>query len=245
MKIKFKYIAVIALCVAAASCKKDNYTPPSSTLSGHIVYKGEAIGVERDQVPYQLYQYGFGKIGPVGAFGDNDNSPTTFAQDGSYSALLFDGNYKLLIPNGQGPFMWKQTVPGVPDSLAITLKGNQTLDLEVTPYYMIRTPQMAFTPADSMVTATCKLEQIITDSVNKKGIDRVSLYINKTTFVSGGDNIAGTDLAGTAITDPNNISLSVKVPAIVPIQHYVFARIGIKISGLEDMIFSPVQKIQF
>ncbi|MEJ7676966.1 MAG: DUF3823 domain-containing protein [Segetibacter sp.] len=66
----------------------------------------------------------------------------SFAQDGSFSALLFDGDYKFIIPNGQGPFMWKQTAAGAPDSLAITLRGTQTLDVDVTPFYMIRTPQI-------------------------------------------------------------------------------------------------------
>lgn len=238
MKIKFKYIVLVSIvfCTIAVSCKKDNYTAPSSTLQGRLVYKGDSLGVERDQVPYELYQYGFGKVGAIGS---------SFAQNGTYSQLLFDGDYKLIIPNGQGPFMWKQTTSGAPDSTAISLKGNQTLDLEVTPYYMIRMPQITPAPADTSVTATFTVEKIITDTINGKNIDRVSLYINKTQFVSGGDNIAATDLSGSAITDLNNISLKVKVPAIVPTQNYVFARIGVKIAGVEDMIFSPLQKVQF
>lgn len=235
MKIKFQYIVLIAFCSSVAlSCKKDNYAAPSSTLQGRLVYNGDSIGVERDQVPFELYQYDFGKVGAIGS---------SFAQNGTYSALLFDGDYKLIIPNGQGPFIWKKTATGAPDSLAISLKGSQTLDLEVTPFYMIRTPQI--TGGGGNVSATFKLEKIVTDSVNQRGIDRVSLYVNKTQFVSGGDNIAAIDLSGSAITDPNNISLSVKVPAIVPTQNYVFARIGVKIAGVEDMVFSPLQKIQF
>jgi hypothetical protein len=233
MKIQFLYIALLSLTATVVSCKKDNYEEPSSTLKGRIVYQGEAIGVERDQVPYELYQYGFGKVGPIAA---------TFAQDGSFSALLFDGDYKFIIPNGQGPFMWKQTATGAPDSLAITLRGTQTLDVDVMPFYMIRTPQI--TGAGGKVSATFKVEKIITDA-NAKDIERVSLYINKTQFVSGGDNIGITDLGGADIVDPNNISLSVDVPAIVPTQNYVFGRIGLKISGVEDMIFSPVQRIDF
>ena len=77
------------------SCKKDNYDPPSSTLSGRLVYNGDSIGVERNQVPFELYQFGFGKVGSIA---------NTFAQDGTYSALLFDGDYKLIIPNGPGTF---------------------------------------------------------------------------------------------------------------------------------------------
>lgn len=236
MKVKFLYIFFSVLCAAAVSCKKDNYAAPSSTLSGRLLYKGDSIGVERDQVPYELYQYGFGKVGAISS---------SFAQNGAYSQLLFDGDYKLIIPNGQGPFMWKQTAAGAPDSIAISLKGNQALDLEVTPYYMIRTPQMTPTPADTSVTVTFNLEKIITDTINQKGIDRVSLYINKTQFVSGGDRVASTDLSGSAITDFNNISLKVKVPIFVVKQNYVFGRIGVKIAGVEDMIFSPIQKIQF
>ncbi len=235
MRIKLKYLLIIVFCLGAASCKKDNYKAPSSLLSGNLVYNGESIGVEQYQVPYQLYQYGFGLVGPIGS---------SFAQDGSYSALLFDGDYKFIIPNGQGPFQWKYLPSGAPDSLSITVKGNQTQDIEVTPYYMIRNPQITGTSGN--VTATFKAEQIIMGA-NAKSIERVSLYINKTQFVSGNNDqkIANADMDGASITDPNNISLSVAIPTIVPTQNYIFARVGIKIAGVEDMILSPVQKISY
>jgi hypothetical protein len=232
MKLK-GYIFFLIISAGLFSCKKDNYEAPSSTLNGRIVYKGEAIQVEYGQVPFQIYQYGFGKLGAING---------TFAPDGSYSALLFDGNYKLIIPNGQGPFLWKQTSSGAPDSLSITLKGSQTQDLEVTPYYMIRNPQIS--GAGGKVTGSFKVEKIITDA-NAKDIESVELYINKTQFVSRGDNVKMSSMAGSAIADPNNISLSVDVPSIVPTQNYVFARIGVKIAGVEDMIFSPVVKVTF
>jgi hypothetical protein len=37
----------------------------------------------------------------------------------------------------------------------------------------------------------------------------------------------------------------VSVPAISPAQAYVFARIGLKIAGVEERIFSPVKKITY
>lgn len=234
MKTKSHYILLLAFVVFVYSCGKDNYDAPSSKLSGRLVYQGDSIGVETNQVPYELYQYGFGKVGAIGE---------SFAQDGTYSQLLFNGNYKLIIPNGQGPFMWKYTSTGAPDSLSITMSGSQTLDLEVTPYYMIRNPQIS--GSGGTVTATFKAEKIITDA-NAKDIERVSLYINKTQFVSGNNDqkVANTDLAGPAITDMNNISLSVGVPGdLTPVQNYVYARIGLKIAGIEDLLYSPVVKI--
>ena len=233
MKIKLHYIILLACSAAMFSCKKDNYDAPSSTLSGKLVYKGEGFGLEKDQVPFQLYQFGFGKVGPIGA---------SFTQEGTYSAALFDGEYKLIIPNGQGPFLWKQTAAGKPDSLVINLKGSQVLDLEVTPYYMIKGTQIA--ASGGKVNATFKIEKIITD-VNAKDIGDVTLYINKTQFVSGGNNIGTAGIAGSAIADPNNISLTVTIPSITPTQNYVFARIGLKIAGVEDRIFSPLVKVQF
>ena len=86
-------------------------------------------------------------------------------------------------------------------------------------------------------------EKIITDA-NAKDIERVSLYINAGQFV-GQDNIAVVNLAGADITDPNNINLQVSVPSISPAQPFVYARVGLKIANVEDMIFTPVQKVQY
>jgi len=234
MKIKFHYI-IIALLFAATGCKKDNFDAPSVTLNGHLTYNGEHINVEYNQVPFQLFQPGFGKTGAING---------TFDQDGAYSVLLFNGNYKFTMGANQGPFMWKEVSAGKRDTLAINLTGNQTVDIEVMPFYMIR--QAAFTAATGSVKATFNIEKVITDA-NAKDIERVSLYINKTQFVSGNNdnNIAQTNLNGSAITSLNNISMTVSIPAITPTQNYVFARVGVKIAGVEDMIFTPVSKITF
>jgi hypothetical protein len=117
-----------------------------------------------------------------------------------------------------------------------------TLDLDVIPYYMIRTPK--FAAASGKVTASFKVDKIITDAT-AKDIQEVVLYINKTQFVSEGDNNGRTSISGSAITDPNNINMEVNIPAMVPAQNYIFARIGLKIAGVEDRIFSPVEKLTF
>lgn len=233
MKIRFHHICVVIVFASLFSCKKDNYDPPSSKLTGRLVYKGEAINVEHDRVPFEMYEYGFGKVGPI-----NGN----ITQDGMFSHMLFDGDYKFVVRPGQGPFLWPQA-GGKADSISINVKGSMNMDIEVNPYYMIRTPQIA--KGGTGITASFRAEKIITDSVSGKNIETAFLYINKTQFVSGADNIARTEMAGSAITNPNNITMSVAVPNISPTQDYVYARIGLKIAGVEDLIFSPLVRIVY
>jgi len=228
------YICFLVLISGFLSCtKKDNYDAPGSQLTGTLLYNGDSIHVEYDRVPYQLYQPGFGKVGAIEG---------TFDQSGILHALLFNGSYKFIIQNGQGPFVWKKNAGGNPDTLAINVNGNTNVNIDVTPFYMIRNAQV--NGSGGKINATFKLEKIIT-GVDAKDIENVTLYVNKTQFVSGSNNVANAGIDGSAITDLNNISLSVTVPAIVPTQNYVFARIGLKIAGVEDRIFSPVTKVTF
>src|SRR3954452_19694104 len=186
MKIVFKYLFVVALAATVFSCTKDNYEAPASTLSGHLLYQGDTIYLEKEQVPILVYQYGFGKVGPIGSVSTGTSVTPTFAQDGGYSLLLYNGDYKIVVPNGQGPFIWKQTASGDPDTVAVTVSGNQTLDLNVTPYYMIRNSSISASGGN--VNATFSVEKIINDA-NAKNIESVNLYVNNTQFVAGGNQL--------------------------------------------------------
>lgn len=225
---------IIALGVIGtflASCAKDNYDEPGSKLEGKLVYNGEAINVSYNDVTFQLWEPGWQKKAEINVAVD---------QDGSFSALLFNASYKLIIPSNQGPFMSKPNAESGSDTILVKLDGSKVMDIEVLPYYMIRTPQFAVSGAD--VTGTFKVEQIISGT-NAKNIERVNLYVNKTQFVDFRSNIASVELTGSSVTEGSTITLKATVPAITPTQNYVFARIGLKIAGVEDMIFSPVMKV--
>jgi hypothetical protein len=225
---------IIALGVISgflASCGYDNFDEPASKLEGKLVYKGEAINVSYNDVTFQLWEPGWQKKGEINV---------SVNQDGTYGAMLFDANYKLVIPKNQGPFMSLTNAETKSDTILVNLKGSKVMDIEVMPYYMIRTPQFAVSGRE--VTGTFKVEKIITDA-NAKNVERVNLYVNKTQFVDFRSNVASSELAGASVTAGNTITLKTTVPALTPTQNYVFARIGLKIAGVEDMIFSPVVKV--
>ncbi|GAB3942487.1 DUF3823 domain-containing protein [Spirosoma harenae] len=237
------YLALLLFILGLTGCELDNFEPPKSTFEGRLVYKGEpllmqsanvAVGNNSDfPVFLELWQK---------AYNNRSSIRIPIKQDGSFSSLLFDGEYKLIVPNGQGPFLWKRTASNTPDSLNITVQGSQTLDIEVMPYYMLRNAKMAL--SGRKISGSVSLEKVITDATNGKAVERVSLYVNKTQFVDAGNSLNKADLAGADIKDLANVSLTTgDLPALVPSQAYVFARIGLKIAGVEDMIYTPVQKI--
>ncbi len=229
---KLRLIIILGIVAGfLASCEFDNYSEPTSMLQGQIVYNGEAIGVSSRDVSFQLWEPGWQK---------NYSINVDVDQDGSYSALLFNADYKLIIPANQGPFRSKTNGESNSDTIYVNVNGSKTLDIEVEPYYMIRNPQ--FSASGKNISATFKAEQIITDA-DARNIERVNFYVNKTQFVDFRYNVANAEISGGDIADPNSISMSLTVPDLTPSQSYVFARVGIKIQGVEDMVFSPFQKI--
>ncbi|QCX37423.1 DUF3823 domain-containing protein [Aureibaculum algae] len=226
MKIRY-YIFLLAAISLTVSCAIDNYDEPQSFLTGKVVHNGEIIPVENDQVKFRLYEPGYQL--------SSGFIEVTINQDGSYSSLLFNGQYKLIFEEGEGPF---KSI----DTISIDLKGSTEMDIEVTPYYMINNSQIS--NSGSTINATCSVSQII-NGVDARDIERVTLFINKTQFVSGNgdENIAQS--SADDISDLSNLSMLVDIPSITPTQNYVFARIGVKIVDVQDMLFTPVEKISF
>lgn len=234
MEIRNRFLLLIALAFGFTSCGYDNYESPESMLQGRVVYNGEAINVATNEVTMELWEPGWQLSNRI---------DVAVAQDGSYSAALFNATYKLIFRDNQGPFQMNMDSETNSDTIVVNLNGDLIMDIEVLPYYMIRTPNI--TASANTITATANVEKIITDA-SARDVERVSLYLNKTQFVDsrGNYNFAKTDVPGSSIPDLSNVSLNVDVTNLNSPQDYVFARIGVKIQGIEHMIFSPVQKIQ-
>lgn len=229
MKAKL-YIVLFGALLLSSACELDNYDEPDAILSGNIVYNGEIIPVARNQVRYELWQSGYGAPAPI---------DVAIAQDGSYSARMFSGDYKLIFPSNEGPFKASS------DTLYFGLSGDKVMDVQVTPYNLVRNAQ--FSHSAGTVNATCSVEQIITGA-DAKAVERVTLVINRTLFVDANSGEEGSIAQADAdITDLNNLSMSVAIPdnAKKPDQNYIFARIGVKMVGVEDMIYTQVEKIAF
>ncbi|GAB3659600.1 DUF3823 domain-containing protein [Echinicola sediminis] len=234
MKNSIKYITgLVCLTLGLTSCEYDNYEEPKLLFEGNLVYQGEPIGVSYNDVYFELWEEGWQTFGNIGVAVD---------QDGSFSSLLFSGDYKLIIPANQGPFMNIPNAETNSDTIPLNLGSSLDMDIEVLPYFMLRNVDIAGN--SSTVNANFALEQIITDA-NAKSINEVVLYLSKSTFVDGRTSISSSRIGGGDIANMSNIQLSTNVPTMTPSQNYVFARVGVRINGVEDMLFSPIQRIDF
>tara|TARA_R110002050_G_scaffold171113_2_gene303111 strand:- start:16691 stop:17344 length:654 start_codon:yes stop_codon:yes gene_type:complete len=213
------------------SCSElDNFSEPNASFKGNIVYNGESIGVARNQVRFQLWQPGYELTAPI---------DVAIAQDGSFSSRLFTGQYKLSFVPGQGPFKTVST-----DTIYFELTGDKVMDLDLTPYYMISNAQ--FTHSAGTINASCALNKIIS-GVDEKTIESVTLVINRTLFVDANSGAEGAIASADAVDLSNlsSLNMSVVIPSdpTKPDQDYMFARIGVKMTGVEDMIYTQVEKI--
>lgn len=218
--IKF-FIPLIAL--SFASCEIDNYEPPTSMLTGTVVYDGKPIGVRSGGVQLELWQPGFAL---------NTKIPVNVDQDGRFAASLFDGTYKLTFLAGNGPWVVST------DTIVVNLSGSADITVPAEPYYTIGDETIARN--GESIEASFR-----TLAVNEsRALESVGLYIGTTTVLDNINNKQKVELPAADITSLDEpIDLAVTLGADLSARAYVFARIGVRTSGVNEMLFSPVFKI--
>lgn len=221
MKLTINIFILIFAVVLLSGCGKDNYEPPKSKLTGKVIYNNQPVGVKGtgNTVQLELWQRGYQLYTSI---------PVYVAQDGSFTALLFDGKYKLVTRNGNGPWVSKQ------DTIEVVVNGDTNVDYPVTPFFTISNEQISL--SGKTLTATFTVNQIS----GTQPVERAILVVNKTAFVDETAQIARVDKInpGTGqITITTDLSDAVMANALLN------ARVGVKIQGREA-IYSSVKKIK-
>lgn len=213
----------LAFSATIMSCEKDNRTEPKSILKGRIVHDGQIIGVRSNGVQLEIWQRGFQLFTKI---------PVYVNQDGTFTASLFDGNYKLVRIRGNGP--WVNNI----DSIDVEVRGTKELDVPVNPYFVFKND--TYSKGEGKVSATFTLQKVEATGV----LERVNLYIGTTTILDPNNNAANVQqlAATTDLTKP--ITLTATLSAALAGREYVYARIGVKTSGVGEMLFGVPQKIQ-
>ena len=224
MKKIWNICSLLSLSLLAVSCGLDNYDEPESFLEGKITYEGKQLGLKGTNggIQLQLYQDGYA----------NHNAINVYAtQDGTFSAVLFDGPYKLVTKDKNGPWVNKR------DTIYIEVKGKTLCEVKVTPYFTISDENIALN--NNTVSGTCNIQQIVQDSK----ISQVMLLVSQTTFVDENTNIGRQNLSNIA-PGTTNISLDITNNKNVQSAKALFARIGAKATGADQAIYSEIFRLK-
>jgi len=201
--------SLVVAVLLIAGCKKDNYDKPTSILNGRVVYNKQALGLRSNGVQLELWQHGYELFTKI---------PVYINADGAFSAILFDGAYKLVRRQGNGP--WLNNT----DSIDVNVNGETSIDVDVTPYYLVQ--NVTYTKNGNTLTAQVDIQMVN----NSLPLEAVTLYIGNTGIVDQVNNIASAS---------GQTTITVNLPAGAS-----FARIGVKTAGIAEQVYSQAEKIQ-
>jgi len=218
-KIIINSVIFILILFGFTGCGLDNYDAPKSSLTGKVVYNGQEVGVKGtgSTVQMELWQPGYDLYTAI---------PVYVTQNGSFSAELFDGNYKLVSKSGTGPWVNSQ------DTVNVVVTGTTSCEYPVTPFYTISDEN--FSLNGNSLTATFTVNKI----AGTQALERAILVINKTGFVDETAQIAREDLI-----DPGTgqITMTMDLDDDVLSSALLNARVGVKIEGKQAIYSSVVQ----
>ncbi|MDR7131600.1 hypothetical protein J2X69_003964 [Algoriphagus sp. 4150] len=223
MNCKINLYLLLGMLVVISGCELDNYEPPQSIISGQVVYEGMPINVRSNGVELELWQPGYDLFTKI---------PIYVNQDGTFSAKVFDGDYKLTMLRG-APWVYNS------DTINVQVKGSAELNVPVSPYYTLENVDFQ-NNGGSEITADFNLRQVSA----QENLEFVRLYLGKTTIVDQNINVANATLNADEMADlSDTFSIQVTIPSSVSDKSYVFARLGVKVKDVPELLYSSPQQI--
>ena len=243
---KINFLPLILIVAVLGGCKKDNREPPKSTLSGTVLIEGTKtpVGVASNGTQLELWQYGYALRNKIAVHID---------QDGTFSAKLFDGNYKLVRLSGAP---WAAQT----DTINIDLNGSANVEVPVKPFFTLGNETYTYAAADTSLTATFNVGRV--DAT--KTADRVSFSIGLTNFVDAQTNQIPIPAATNDKAPASNYltaATSIKIP-LNPNRYtgtsnaelrrqltqalqkgYLFGRAGVRTTGITQRFYTQVKEI--
>lgn len=224
MKIISNIFSLVLLLVLFTGCGKDNYDAPESKLVGKVTYQGQALNLRGtgEAIQLQLYQDGYEKHDPISVF---------VGQEGEFSALLFNGEYKLVTRDGNGPWMNRH------DTVMVNLNGHSEVNIEVTPYFTISNEQLAV--SGTTMTASFTINQIVSTAT----INKVMLILSKTQFADDVNNVFRKDITEVS-AGAVNLSADISSNTEIAKAKALYARVGVLANGADQAIYSTVVRLK-
>lgn len=211
------------ICCLFASCEHDNYDAPNARLSGKVMYEGTPVGVRSNGTQLELWQDGYQLHTKI---------PVHIAQDGTYSASLFNGRYKMVRLAGAP---WEAQPQ---DTLIIDVKGNTVYDVPVTPYFIIKNE--SYQKGGSTITAKFTIDKIVASAEATS----IEFYLGKNILTDHNKNEGSKKLDLADFAEDQELTITFDIPESLKKEDYIFARIGIQSNKSNEYYYTQVQKVE-
>jgi len=221
MKLNF-LITITTALLLLAGCKYDNFEAPESTLSGRVVYEGKAVGVRNNGPQLELWQDGYPLRSAI---------PVYLNQDGTFSASLFDGRYKL-VRRGDSPWLQQAT-----DTVIVNVSGNTNIDVPVTPYFTISNE--SYQKSGNTITARFVVGRVVPAAT----VEFVRLYLGKSVLTDQVQRELRVDGNIATLVFGQQAVIAGDLPDNLKNLDYVYGRLGIKSTSSSEYVYTPVQRI--
>lgn len=210
------------IVVLLTACGYDNFDEPKSKLVGKVTYNGTPVGVRATGIELELWQDGFETKSHI---------PVYVAHDGSFSAALFNGQYKLVRKAGAP---WEAQLK---DTIIVNVKKNTEIEVPVTPYFTFGNER--FQASSGNITATFTINKI----VEKASVSSVKLYLGKSILTDENRKEADMEASAADIKIGQPMTITAKIPASLVKNGYLFVRVGVKATVSNEYYYTQVQKI--
>jgi len=218
----YNFLTLIFVLLSVG-CGLDNFDEPKSLLQGKIVFQNRQVGLRGTggAVQLQLYQEGYDL---------NDHINVYVNQKGEFQALHFDGTYKLITRDKNGPWVNSR------DTTFVDVMGNTPVIVEVVPFFMFK--EFDVSVSQGSVNVSAEIERIVDDAE----IEFVSVLLSETSFVDDVSNIYRKDLTS---LDSLNFDYMDDISSVLEdTGHSLFARVGIRAVGADQSIYSDIVQIK-
>jgi hypothetical protein len=205
-----------------SGCEYDNFNAPESMLTGRVVYDGKAIGVRNNGPQLELWQDGFALKSKIEVFLD---------QDGTFSAQLFDGQYKL-VRRGDSPWLQQAT-----DTIIVNVKGNTSIDVPVTPYFNFTSD--SYQKSGNTITARFVVNKVVATA----NVELVRLYLGKSILTDQVQREFRQDGNLANLVFGQQATIAADIPDNLKNLDYIYVRLGIKATASSEYVYTQVQKI--
>lgn len=240
---KIIYLSLVLLACMFASCEYDNFDAPSLTVSGNLTYNGKNVLFDGNpaRTLLKVVQTGFGKV--------DGGTAIQVSDAGSFTQLLFSGEYWLTPYNNQYPFEFTQFEnlgAGIGyDSIYIDLQDNLKMDIEVIPYYEISNYNVSL-DGNNMVMKF-SVSKVSGTQKAAPAIRNIRCFVSTSKIVNSATTCAVTKAVNTTGGD---LSISMPVTTyqngyVNNFRDYAYCRIAIELDNTPNYyLFSEVQKLE-